>query len=209
MNEVNQVLVKNANNDHFIYDDDTGSMSPVTGLDDSSNITLTDINDDGFVTGQSPSFFDPGDRLGFIYDSKGTSKFGTGFGTNTIFTGINDKGDVIGSYIDGTTRHGFLALGAVERNPGGGISIDFVTNRIDLGPMTIPEEINNNDFVVGSDTSGNMFAYAGTLTKNTALNVTPNNSTGGYTAINDQNISAGELIIGGKLTANYGTPIFV
>jgi VCBS repeat-containing protein len=204
MNDKGQVAVTDAQATlSWIYDDNTGVLTPVTGINPSTDhISLSDINEEGVavgtarVSGSSPDY-------AFIYDTNTGEKHGFDFGTNTTLTGINDKGDVIGTHFD-TTLGKTVAFIALDVYSDGQFHFDS-SNVTTLGVQLNPSGINNNDVVVLDDQNQHTLVYGGSLTKNQNIDITPNNFHMGSTAINNSNVISG-FITDSTGTASY--PIF-
>jgi autotransporter passenger strand-loop-strand repeat protein/probable HAF family extracellular repeat protein len=103
---------------------------------------LNGINDEGQVVG---TYYDSSNDLhGFLYgggvyatiDYPSTGNFGTDNGNGTSLNGINDNGQIVGTY---ESSIGFLYSGGV-----------FTTINDPLATFTLPSRINNSGEVVGT-----------------------------------------------------------
>jgi VCBS repeat-containing protein len=187
----------------YIYDENTGILTPIPNPTGSSNMFINDINNNGIAVGalriQQPngSFVEHG----FIYDTRNgaQSDFTIVPGKDTELTGINDDGDIIGNYFNSTTRQAFEA-------PHGDLN-----NIMDLfGDASRADAINNNDLIVGGDATGRLVVYGGSLTGDKTLDVTPNNSSVAASNLNNNNLMVGTGILGSGSTTELpilGTPV--
>jgi probable HAF family extracellular repeat protein len=91
----------------YIYNFTAMAFSPVTLPVAADSVTATGINDAGDISG----FYTVGHTTnGFVLDEDhGFRKIRLGAGTNTQALGINQDGQVVGSFVDGAgTMHGFV-----------------------------------------------------------------------------------------------------
>jgi VCBS repeat-containing protein len=203
MNDHSQVVVEsNFFQNGWIYNDDTGILTPVTPLNSSDTIQMGDINNNGIAVGSEVAAGNV--FAGFIYDSAtgAREEFNMVGGHNTTVNGINDKNQIVGAFEDSSdVLHGFIA-----QYDQATATVDTL-NFTDLGPVD-PFRINNNGAVISSNnTSGHSFVYAGAQTLNQNLDITPNGSSYLAFAINDSDVVAGQLGTGTDKLPVYSTPI--
>jgi probable HAF family extracellular repeat protein len=126
-----------------------GASSPVYAQSDWTFTTIDNPAAIGNTGTFAQGINDPGQVVGYFYDSTGThgfSKTGSSFTTlnypggplPTFAEGINNKGDVVGSYSDMSHNHGFLYSGGVYT----AINDPSATD-------TLAQGINNKDQIVG------------------------------------------------------------
>jgi probable HAF family extracellular repeat protein len=137
-----------------------GASSPVCAQ---GGWTFTTIDDPAAITGTTGTFAqginDPGQVVGYFYDSTGThgfSKTGSSFTTlnypgapSSFAEGVNNKGDIAGWYSDSSRGHGFLYNGGVYT----------AINDPSATVFTSAQGINNKDQIVGFYQSDTIGAY--------------------------------------------------
>ena len=150
INNLGQVAgtYQNAGGSHGFVRSAAGAITTINAPPTASNINLTGLNDSGMVIG---FYIDStGFSRGFVYTA-GTftvlnSTLAGAVSGSTLPFGINNAGDVVGSYNDGTTNRGFLYSGGVYAK----LNVPGTNN-------TSAEGINTAGQVVGlwtTDTSG-------------------------------------------------------
>ncbi|MGA2593649.1 MAG: hypothetical protein ABSH32_27360 [Bryobacteraceae bacterium] len=122
----------------------------VPGTFPSSSENPIIVNDSGTVAGP---YFDGTKFHGFLWAGGGTDTIDFPESTETYATGINNMGNVAGTYADASfNQHGF-----VLRNDGTWFSFDVPGGN--FGFFTPTLSINNNDLVVGSYFQGSTLGF--------------------------------------------------
>ncbi|NPA94217.1 MAG: hypothetical protein GXO58_02175 [Thermodesulfobacteria bacterium] len=93
----------------------TSSGFQVINISDHPTI-FYDINDQGLIVGDYEDFSNGG-YIGFIYNPDGSVEF-VDFNDNVLWLiGTNNNGEIVGSYVDGSSRHHGLLIMPEPPNP--------------------------------------------------------------------------------------------
>ncbi|MFI5897053.1 hypothetical protein ACIA5D_43870 [Actinoplanes sp. NPDC051513] len=119
---------------------DKGVLTPLADVPGSAMTAYVDTNNRGEFAGYADAATATAQLRGFLRDARGRfTKFDAPGATQTLAFGLNDRGRVVGGYVDGGAVHGFA------RNPGGG----FTTFDVPGAAVTQAMGINNRDQIVG------------------------------------------------------------